>query len=141
MKQETRIQALLDKYLDGATSAAEEQELRRYFASAGEGVPDRWVPFKALFAYVDTERQAEAPLTVPHSRAKARLRLFITSAAAAAVIVFAVIMYGNRRPESYAVIDGKVYTDRATVTDEALDALQIVSSDFGDSFDALQLMQ
>ena len=73
MKQETRIQALLDKYLDGATSAAEEQELRRYFASAGEGVPDRWAPFKALFAYVDTERQAEAPLTVPHSRAKARL--------------------------------------------------------------------
>lgn len=141
MKQETRIQALLDKYLDGATSAAEEQELRRYFASAGEGVPDRWAPFKALFAYVDTESQAEAPLTVPHSRAKARLRLFITSAAAAAVIVFAVIMYGNRRPESYAVIDGKVYTDRATVTDEALDALQIVSSDCGDSFDALQLMQ
>ena len=123
MKQETRIQALLDKYLDGATSAAEEQELRRYFASAGEGVPDRWAPFKALFAYVDTERQVEAPLTVPHSRAKARLRLFITSAAAA------------------AVIDGKVYTDRATVTDEALDALQIVSSDCGDSFDALQLMQ
>ena len=57
------------------------------------------------------------------------------------MIVFAVIMYGNRRPESYAVIDGKVYTDRATVTDEALDALQIVSSDCGDSFDALQLMQ
>lgn len=141
MKQEIRIQTLLDKYLDGSTSAAEEQELRRYFADNGDAVPGEWAPFRALFAYVDAERRPAAAPAGVRRRGGARLRLFITSAAAAAAVVLAVLVYGHRSPESYAVIDGKVYTDRRTVTDEALDALQIVSSDCDESFDALQLMQ
>ena len=36
------IEALLDKYMDGDTSANEEQTLRSYFASCGNDIPEEW---------------------------------------------------------------------------------------------------
>ena len=134
MDKEKRAKALADKYLDGLTTADEERWLMDYLADDGNPVPQELAPLKALAAYIGEERQAAAAPEAPRRSTKARLRFFITSAAAAAA-------YINRQDNSYAVIDGRVYTDRQTVNEEALDALQIVASDCDDSFDALELMQ
>lgn len=141
MDKEKRAKALADKYLDGLTTADEERWLMDYLADDGNPVPQELAPLKTLAAYIGEERQAAAAPEVPRRSTKARLRFFITSAAAAAAVVFAVVTYINRQDNSYAVIDGKVYTDRQTVNEEALDALQIVASDCDDTFDALELMQ
>ena len=53
------IEALLDKYMDGDTSANEEQVLRSYFASCGNDIPEEWCIYKALFGYVAEERTRE----------------------------------------------------------------------------------
>ena len=141
MDKEKRAKALADKYLDGLTTADEERWLMDYLADDDNQVPQELVPLKALATYIGEEKQAAAAPEAPRRSTKARLRFFITSAGAAAGGGGRLVTYINRQDNSYAVIDGKVYTDRQTVNEEALDALQIVASDCDDTFDALELMQ
>lgn len=145
MKKEEYIRTLLDKYVNGDTTAGEENALRGYFANPDNRIPDEWQPFKALFAYVDEEQAAAGPSANKaagrNSKTVRRFkRLAITAAAAAAIAVF-VVTHGGARPDNYAVIDGKVYTDKQTVNEEALEALQMVSTDYSDSFEALDMMK
>lgn len=49
-RKETEL--LIEKYLDGMTTNAEEDRLRRYFAEMpAEEVPEEWRVYKALFAW------------------------------------------------------------------------------------------
>lgn len=49
-RKETEI--LIEKYLDGMTTNAEEDRLRRYFAEMpADEVPEEWRVYKALFAW------------------------------------------------------------------------------------------
>ena len=64
MKKEEYIKQLLDKYLDGETSSAEERALRGYFTNRDNNIPEEWMPYKALFAYIAEER-ADAAETAP----------------------------------------------------------------------------
>ena len=72
------------------------------------------------------------------------LKYFGTSVAAAAIIAFMLVgiqQMIQSQPECYAVIDGKVYTDKEFVHHEALDALEDVSADSEDPFSALDMMR
>ena len=72
------------------------------------------------------------------------LKYFGTSVAAAAIIAFMLVGIQKMiqsQPECYAVIDGKVYTDKDFVHHEALDALEDVSADSEDPFSALDMMR
>lgn len=148
MKKEEYIKQLLDKYLDGETSSAEERALRGYFTNRDNNIPEEWMPYKALFAYIAEERadEGETAETIDinvNKAGKAHRRGWIYAAAtAAAAILIAVVMISlPRSNDNYAVIDGKVYTNKKVVEDEALKALQMVSSDNDDNFDALKMMR
>ena len=148
MKKEEYIKQLLDKYLDGETSSAEERALRGYFTNKGNDIPDEWMPYRALFTYISEERadEGETAETIDinvNKAGKAHRRGWIYAAAtAAAAILIAVVMISlPRSNDNYAVIDGKVYTNKKVVEDEALKALQMVSSDNDDNFDALKMMR
>ncbi|MGO5246183.1 hypothetical protein ACTQ16_13040 [Prevotella sp. LCP21S3_D2] len=47
-----RIQNLLDKYMDGATSNEEEATLRKYFEEHANDIPEEWESYRALFSYI-----------------------------------------------------------------------------------------
>lgn len=148
MKKEKYIKQLLDKYLDGETSSAEERALRGYFTNKGNNIPEEWMPYRALFTYIAEERadEGETAETIDinvNKAVKAHRRGWIYAAAtAAAAILIAVVMISlPRQNDNYAVIDGKVYTNKKVVEDEALKALQMVSSDNDDNFDALKMMR
>lgn len=148
MKKEEYIKQLLDKYLDGETSSAEERALRGYFTNKGNDIPEEWMPYRALFTYIAEERadEGETAETIDinvNKADKAHRRGWIYAAAtAAAAILIAVVMISlPRSNDNYAVIDGKVYTNKKVVEDEALKALQMVSSDNDDNFDALKMMR
>ena len=51
-----RIQNLLDKYMDGATSNEEEATLRKYFEEHGNNIPEEWESYRALFSYIGFEQ-------------------------------------------------------------------------------------
>ncbi|WP_302956288.1 hypothetical protein [Prevotella sp.] len=148
MKKEEYIKQLLDKYLDGETSSAEERALRGYFTNKANNIPEEWMPYRALFTYIAEERadEGETAETIDinvNKAGKAHRRGWIYAAAtAAAAILIAVVMISlPRSNDNYAVIDGKVYTNKKVVEDEALKALQMVSSDNDDNFDALKMMR
>lgn len=165
-----RIQNLLDKYMDGATSNEEEATLRKYFEEHGNDIPEEWESYRALFSYIGFEQMNLSQIlkeeekeiekediledeekNIPKKEEKKEeasrsrwLKYFGTSVAAAAIIAFLIVgiqKIAQPQPECYAVIDGKVYTDREFVHHEALDALEDVSADSEDPFSALDMMK
>ena len=165
-----RIQNLLDKYMDGATSNEEEATLRKYFEEHGNDIPEEWESYRALFSYIGFEQMNLSQIlkeeekeiekedileyeekNIPKKEEKKEeasrsrwLKYFGTSVAAAAIIAFLIVgiqKIAQPQPECYAVIDGKVYTDQEFVHNEALDALEDVSADSEDPFSALDMMK
>lgn len=147
-----RIQNLLDKYMDGATSNEEEAKLRKYFEEHGNDIPEEWESYRALFSYIGFEqmnlsqilKEEEKEIDKKEASRSRWLKYFGTSVAAAAIIAFLIVGIQKiiqPQPECYAVIDGKVYTDQKFVHNEALDALDDVSADSEDPFSALDMMK
>ena len=154
-----RIQNLLDKYMDGATSNKEEATLRKYFEEHGNNIPEEWESYRALFSYIgfeqmnlsqilkgeEKEEDFEKKDIEKEKASRSRwLKYFGASVAAAAIIAFMLVgiqKIAQPQPECYAVIDGKVYTDQEFVHNEALDALDDVSADSEDPFSALDMMK
>lgn len=161
-----RIQNLLDKYMDGATSNEEEAMLRKYFEEHGNDIPEEWESYRALFSYIgfeqmnlsqnlkekeekeiekeDIEKKEEERISKKKASRSRWLKYFGTSVAAAAIIAFLIVgiqKIAQPQSECYAVIDGKVYTDQEFVHHEALDALDDVSADSEDPFSALDMMK
>lgn len=57
MTQYDDIQALLDRFMNGQTSEAEEARLARYFRTASD-MPSEWQAYRALFESFDTDLYA-----------------------------------------------------------------------------------
>lgn len=150
MNNHQDITRLIDRYMAGATTNDEEARLRAYFATAGD-IPAEWAIYKALFGYVDSQRMeathslSTAPTAPRHTaRRPAPMvrRLWIGAAAAAGVVAVAVMVWPRPSASTYAVIDGKVCTDRSEVRAEALSALQTIQlEDDDDAFAALGMME
>ena len=147
-----KIQDLLNKYMDGATSNEEEATLRKYFEEHGNDIPAEWESYRALFSYIGFEqmnlsqilKEEEKEIDKKEASRSRWLKYFGTSVAAAAIIAFLIVgiqKIAQPQPECYAVIDGKVYTDQEFVHNEALDALEDVSADSEDPFSALDMMK
>lgn len=142
---ETDIRMLIDRYMSGNTTNEEEATLRTWFRLAGDDIPEEWRPMKALFSFVDEERET------PHRRntlliALHRPRIWISSAVAAAAIAIVMLVPSMNKafapePQNYAVIDGKVYTNQEVINEQVDEALQTVSAENDDPFSALDLMQ
>lgn len=157
---ETDIRTIIDRYMSGETTNEEEATLRTWFRLAGDDMPEEWRPLKALFSFVDEEREtaeADAAETVApadasqHSRnilliALRRPRIWISSAVAAVAVAIVMLVPPMNKtfapePQNYAVIDGKVYTSQKVINEQVDDALQTVSVEDDDPFSALDLMQ
>lgn len=148
MDKNKEISRLLDLYLDGETTTEDEAVLRRYFTSAGDNVPEEWRPYRALFTFISEEKaeMAAAAEKLPQEEPKKVRRrhplwLYIASTAASIAVILSIVLTQAERQKNYTVINGKVYTDKNLVREEALDALQMVSADEDDSFSALEMMK
>lgn len=157
---ETDIRTIIDRYMSGETTNEEETTLRTWFRLAGDDMPEEWRPLRALFCFVDEERETaetdDAETVVPadaslHSRntlliALRRPRIWISSAVAAAAVALVMLVPPTDNAvtptqQNYAVIDGKVYTSQKVINEQVDDALQTVSVEDDDPFSALDLMQ
>lgn len=157
---ETDIRTLIDRYMSGDTTNEEETTLRTWFRLAGDDMPEEWRPLRALFSFVDEEREtAEAdddatvsPTLIPPQRHAALLRalhrprIWISSAVAAAAVAIVMLVPPMNKafapePQNYAVIDGKVYTSQKVINEQVDEAFQTVTVDNEDPFSALDLMQ
>lgn len=91
MKQNEYIASLLEKFLEGQSTEAEEQTLSEYFNSADD-VPAEWVAYQELFrsfttdAYDFCDREIDAMLAPTPSRKGIVVSLLRWSAVACAII-------------------------------------------------------
>ena len=114
-----RIENLLDKYMDGATSNEEEATLRKYFEEHANDIPEEWESYRALFSYIGfeqmnlsqilkeeekeedfekkdiakeyIEKKEEGEILKKEASRSRWLKYFSASAAAAAVIAFMLV--------------------------------------------------
>ena len=114
-----RIQDLLDKYMDGATSNEEEATLRKYFEEHANDIPEEWESYRALFSYIgfeqmnlsqilkeeekkedfekkdiakeNIEKKEEGEILKKEASRSRWLKYFGTSVAAAAIIAFLIM--------------------------------------------------
>ena len=114
-----RIENLLDKYMDGATSNEEEATLRKYFEEHANDIPEEWESYRALFSYIgfeqmnlsqilkeeekkedfekkdiakeDIEKKEEEEISKKEASRSRWLKYFGTSVAAAAIIAFLIV--------------------------------------------------
>ena len=150
-RKQHMIEELLERYFEGETSAAEEKQIRAFFAS-GE-VPEHLAAYAPLFAYFDEEieRDAEAQVGEPDSgpesvsvpfrsanRKRAALYLFSGVAACVLALLSLTRLLYPADPcfcsDSYVVINGRCYTDIHKVRSLAIEALQEVATSANDYF-------
>ena len=129
-----RIEELLERFFDGATSNQEERELTTFFS--GNAVPQQFLHYKPLFAYFETdlEQELEEQNIIPKIKLRRRLpgktgllrRLLTSSAAALLLILICVTSYNtisrsnNFDPYegSFIIRDGVKITDLAQIRPE-----------------------
>jgi hypothetical protein len=113
------IEQLLEKYFEGLTTSEEEAMLRRFFTSGN--VPANLMMYKPLFAYFDNEIKKSKPKQPNYI-------LWLSAAAACAAILvgsFFLVSQQNDCPATgnYVIINGRCYTDEATIRSMALKTL------------------
>lgn len=92
MKQKEYIASLLEKFLEGQSTEAEEQTLSEYFNSADD-VPAEWAAYQELFrsfttnAYDFSDEEIDAMLAPTPSKKGVVINLLRWSAVACAIIV------------------------------------------------------
>ena len=69
------IESLVDRFLEGRTTNAEEHELYEWFATAD--VPDKWSDLKAMFAWYAEGMPDKAAPAKPKPRMTLRLRRLV----------------------------------------------------------------
>lgn len=145
------IDELLNRYFEGETSAEEERELRRFFAS--EDVPDHLSAYKPLFAYFEEEIEADKdmseeiwlevtaePLPVRRFTLSRKSVVYLLSTVAACVLAFfgiSQLLYPADPcfcSDNYVVINGRCYTDIHKVRSSAFEALHEVATPVDEYF-------
>lgn len=146
--KEADISKLIDRYMSGETTNEEEAKLRSWFRLAGDNIPEEWRPLRALFSFVDEERNfiEPKPQFSPLLIALHKPRTWISSVVAAAAVAIALLVPSVKNgmgatPQNYAVIDGVVYTNPKVINEQVDEALQTVSSNNEDPFSALDMMK
>ena len=130
MKKE-KIQELINRYENGETTQREEARLRQYFGRDNLVVPEEWEVYRALFRFETKERTQKRKLP---------LWGVWTAVAACGALALAMTFGHSSEPDSYAVINGHVITNKKVVEKEAEDALMMVQTNDRETFDALGTM-
>lgn len=148
------IEELLEKYISGETTMAEEESLRKYFREHSGDIPAEWKPYRAMFCFVDAERETvrgEAGDIAAEAKPEAvgktvglhrKVALWLSAAAAVALLLVCFLPSHRSDAVCYMVEDGRVYTDKRLVHAEAVKALRNVGEMADDDpFEAMRMMR
>jgi hypothetical protein len=111
---EQKVQEMLQRYFDGATSIDEERDLQRYFAESD--LPEPLKAYRPMFAFFAEERAVKPP-----KRENRRIRLnlsVITGIAASIAILFTVglpKMKSGNDDYVYYVNGQRIYNETAAL--------------------------
>lgn len=135
MSNTLRIRTLIDRFFDGDTTLAEEQELYAYFRQDSTALPEDLVPLREMFLDL-----AAVPFAGTQPR-RAPRRPWLRWAAAIALLlaVSATVLFTRSHQaddECVAIIYGERTTDRSVVITEMEKTMATVTADGSDVVEA-----
>ena len=97
MKEDAKIEKLLEKYLEGETTIREEDTLAEYF-NTNEVRPE-WLAYKELFAYFEDGKVdvSQKPFIPPQERKKSKFDFFQKYAAVAMILFVGSMFYTQQQ--------------------------------------------
>ena len=136
-----KLEILLEKYFEGETSIAEEDQLKDYFSSSN--VAQHLEQYKPLFGYFSTSKQQEFTQAVPlisKPRAKKRTTTWLSIAASVTVLLgagtFTYFNYDNTQTQ-----DLGTYDDPEVAFRETQKALSLLSQNVNVGMESVQYIQ
>ena len=144
------IEVLLEKFYEGGTTPAEEQQLRDFFT--GEAVPPHFAVHADLFRYYEEAGKEELPdpefekhfldaINETHSipMYSRRRQFFFLSGIAAALLLLAGMVFTFRN--DVFLRSSKNSKDTEIAYQQAKNALAMVSANFNSGFDQVQRLE
>ena len=128
------IESLVDKFLEGRTTNAEERELYEWFATTD--VPDEWSDLKAMFAwYANGMPEKQAVSTQPKPRLTLDRKWWIaTAAAVAACAAIVIVLLPDTKSEpvmhTYNIYEGSYIVEAGVRYDD----IEVIEEDIEDLF-------
>ena len=135
-----KIEYLLERYFEGLTTVEEEAALRRFFIS--NEAPENLLMYKPLFVHFDDEIKRRKAVIARrtgdvHDRffnVHRSLILWISGVAACAAIMTGSFFFASQKNKcsqsgNYVFIDGRCYTDAATVRSVTFKTLHDMAED------------
>ena len=123
---EQKIQELLQRYFDGATSLDEERELQRYFA--GDDIPGSLTAYRPMFAFFAEERAVAPPKPKAVIR-NIRVALSVITGIAASVAILFLVGLPVKQPDHYVYfVDGQRVYNEAAAFESAENKLQLLAA-------------
>lgn len=136
-----KLEILLEKYFEGETSIAEENQLKDYFSSSD--VAQHLEQYKPLFGYFSASKQQEFTQVVPlisKPRAKKRTTTWLSIAASVVVLLgagtFTYFNYDNAQPQ-----DLGTYDDPEVAFKETQKALSLLSQNVNVGMESVQYIK
>ena len=138
------LEILLERYFDGKTTLAEEQQIKEFFKNSAE-LPQKMKETKAMFEFFqnEKEKQADFEFSPIKRKDKAKIRKLyyqVSAIAASILILISIFTYTDNLEEQkvYAYINGKPIMNEQVAEMEAKRALMLVSSNFNQGAENLK---
>ena len=123
---EQKIEELLQRYFEGATSVGEERALQRYFA--GSDIPDPLKAYRPMFVYF-AEEQAIVPPKPKAVVRNIRLGLSILSGVAASIAILFLVGLPKTQADQYVYyVNGQRVYNEVAALESAEDKLQLLAA-------------
>lgn len=130
-----KIEQLLNKYLEGNTSIAEEKELKAYFSS--NNVALHLQPYKSMFGYFKNQKEVQFTKTLPLQPRKRNVVKWIGVAASFVVLFGTAFFYMNSNVSNE---DLGTYDDPEVAFIETQKALEMLSKNVNQGVEGVALL-
>ena len=123
---EQKVNELLRRYFEGATSLDEERDLQRYFA--GSEIHASLETYRPMFTFFAEERAVEPPAKKAKTSKISLYASIITGIAACIAILF-MAGFPKMKPDNYVYfVDGQRIYDETAALDLAENKLQLLAA-------------
>ena len=130
-----QIEQLLNKYLEGNTSIAEEKDLKKYFSS--NNVASHLHPYKEMFGYFKNQEEVQFTKTLPLQPRKRNVVKWIGVAASFVVLFGTAFFYMNSNNSNE---DLGTYDDPEVAFIETQKALEMLSENVNHGVESVALL-
>lgn len=128
-----KIRTLTERFFEGETTLAEEQQLYRYYSQPPSALPDDLAPYRELFLDLAAVGAATKPASPRRWRTWAAAAVALLLVAGGAAVWLTNSRTDDRHEDYVAYIYGERTTDRAVVMAEMQKTMTAMATDGSDS--------